>query len=154
MRNVLLASATMLALAAAPAFAQTPPNTPDGARPGNVIGTNNSLPTSDNASNIRRSDTRSPIAPRLPSTPLGQNGTSVQYLTAAKTALQRHRTGEAQEALEQAETRLLDRSTPQGADPLDVNPRVRQIRSAREALGAGDLAHAGQIIDTLISSPS
>ena len=37
------------------------------ARPGNDIGTGQSLPTSDRASNITPDDTRSALSPRLPS---------------------------------------------------------------------------------------
>jgi len=151
----------MFAVAAAtPVFAQTTPMaaptpapmTPTGARPGNVIGTDNSLPTSNNASNIDRADTKSPIAPRLPAPGLAAGSTPSQFLAAAKTALRQNHTGECQEALERAETRMLDRSIPQGANPLDVNARIGQVREARDALAHGDRARAGQIIDTLLAS--
>ena len=153
MRSGVLVSAIVFALASGvPAFAQAVPNTPNGARPGNIPGTDNSLPTSNNASNIDRADTKSPIAPRLPAPGLAEGSSPVAFLTAAKMALRHNRTGEAQESLERAETRMLDRSTRQGADPLSMNPRVKQIRDARDALASGDRARAGQIIDMLISS--
>ncbi len=153
MRSALLASATVLGIAlAAPSYAQTVPNTPDGARPGNIPGTGNSLPTSNNASNIDRSDTRSPIAPRLPAPGLADGSSPSDFLNAAKSAIQRNRTGEAQEALERAETRLLDRSTPQGANPLDTNPRIQDIRNARDALANGDRVRTVQIINQVLAS--
>ncbi len=51
-----------------------------GARPGNVIGTGRSLPLSDKASNITPSDTRSVLAPNLPSPPIGENAPVRDYL--------------------------------------------------------------------------
>lgn len=118
--------------AALPAFAQAPnavspdwvppgANPETGARPGNIIGTGMSLPTSNKASNITAQDTTSPIAPRLPNPPVPEGGTSHAFLVAARAALVGDRTGEAQEALEWAETRALDRSVPlfQTSTPLE-----------------------------------
>ncbi len=153
MRRFMLASAAMFAVAAAtPVFAQNAPTAPNGARPGNVPGTGNSLPTSNNASNIDRANTKSPIAPRLPAPGLAEGSTPGQFLMAAKTALRQNHTGECQEALERAETRMLDRSIAQGSNPVDVNARVGQVREARDALAHGNRARAGQIIDTLLAS--
>ena len=92
----------------------TPPGTnpATGARPGNVIGTGSSLPRSNRASNITPSDTRSSVAPNLPSPPIGENASPRAYLIAARGALAAGRTGEAQQSLEMAQTRLLDRSVP------------------------------------------
>ncbi|MEJ0045996.1 MAG: hypothetical protein WDN04_07635 [Rhodospirillales bacterium] len=53
-------------LIAAPAFAQAPPATETGARPGNEIGTGMSLPRSDKAGNINSATTSSELAPNLP----------------------------------------------------------------------------------------
>ena len=47
--------------------------------------------------------------PNLPTTLVGPNATPADYLRAAQQSLQAGRTGEAQQALEMAETRLLDR---------------------------------------------
>lgn len=125
---------------------------PTGARPGNVIGTGNSLPRSGQASNITRSDTRSTIAPQLPVPTVGPNAGPEQFLTVAQSALQRHRTGEAQEALERAETRALDRSTsPANAGTPDQSPMIQQINDARTALGHGDTARASQIISQALA---
>ena len=123
------------------------PDTPTGARPGNVIGTDSSLPTSSQASNIDRADTRSTIAPRLPSPSVGPNASPEQLLAAARQALRQNRTGVAQQALEMAETRMLDRSTvPDAANQPDADPRVKQVTDALAALSHGDRASAGQLV--------
>jgi hypothetical protein len=65
----------------------------------------------------------------------------------AQRDLSAHRTGAAQEALERAETRLLDRSTPAGmTNTPDTGPMVRMISQAREALGHNDIAGAQNLI--------
>lgn len=131
----------------------TPPGTnpATGARPGNVIGTGSSLPRSNRASNITPSDTRSSVAPNLPSPPIGENASPRAYLIAARGALAAGRTGEAQQSLEMAQTRLLDRSVPlfQTNTPAR-DPAVDQISAALQALGSGDRARAMQIIDATI----
>src|SRR5271165_6159586 len=129
----------------APALAQTqaPPHTPTGARPGNIIGTGQSLPMSNRASNIDQSDTRSTIAPNLPAPPIGQDAPPEAFLQAARGALAAGRTGEAQQSLEMAETRLLDRSVPYNAANVPSrDPRLAIIEQARHALAAGDRAGA------------
>jgi hypothetical protein len=150
MRHTLLTSAVLLGIASAfPALAQTA----TGARPGNEIGTGNSLPTSSNASNIGSADTHSTIAPRLPTPPVADNAGARQFLTVAERALTRGRTGEAQEALERAETRLLDRSTAPGAENTpNSGPMIQQITDALNALGRGDTRQAQQIVASAISS--
>ncbi len=72
MRTALLLA---LVLPALPAAAQTAADPVTGARPGNVIGTGQSLPLSDKASNATSSDTRSVIAPRLPTPSVGDDST-------------------------------------------------------------------------------
>ena len=85
-----------------PASAYPPPGTPvpsyvppttavppganyaTGARPGNDIGTGMSLPMGNTASNIDQTDTRSEIAPNLPSPQLGPNASAADYLRAAQ----------------------------------------------------------------------
>jgi hypothetical protein len=92
------------------------------------------------------------VAP-LPVPPVGPNATPQQYLQAAQSALQARRDREAEEALERAETRLLDRSTtPSSADQPDQSATVRQIGQARDALRRGDRAAATQIVASLNSS--
>ena len=123
-------------------------NPQTGARPGNEIGTGQSLPYSDKAGNIGPQDTRSTIAPNLPAPDVGEDAPSRAYLRAARTALLKGRTGEAQQALEMAETRALDRSVPlfQTNTP-SRSPLVETIHKALTALGAGDRAGAAQYID-------
>jgi hypothetical protein len=177
MRSMLLSTALVLGLMA-PALAQTgmapppgsappPPGTPvpsyvtpsamapaganpyTGARPGNEIGTGMSLPMGNSASNIDAQDTRSQIAPNLPSPQLGPDAMPVDYLRAAQGALAAGRTGEAQQALEEAQTRLLDRSVAYGqtSNPSE-NPAVAQISQALHALAAGDRGQCMQLIQS------
>jgi hypothetical protein len=103
------------------------------------------------ASNIDQFDTRSQIAPNLPSPAIGPDATPADYLRAAQQALQAGRTGEAQQALEMAETRLLDRSVPMGQGSVpDQNPAVGQISQALRALAAGNRAETMQLIQAAI----
>lgn len=116
-------------------------------------GTGGGEPTSTRASNITEQDTRSTIAPRLPTPPLGPNASAADYLRQAQSALQRNRTGEAQEALERAETRALDRASSQGGgsgQPANT-PMIQQIRDARMALGHNDRQRALQLVDSAMS---
>ncbi|MGD0432504.1 MAG: hypothetical protein ABSA58_15590 [Acetobacteraceae bacterium] len=107
-------------------------------------------PFSKRASNIEASDTRSNIAPALPTPPVGDSAPVRDYLRAAHDALVAGRTGEAQESLEMAETRALDRSVdPETANTADPNPRVTQIQNALQVLGQGDRGQALQIIDAM-----
>lgn len=145
----LLALSGMTALAQVPAMMD--PQT--GARPGHEPGVGISLPESNKASNIGPSDTRSNIAPTLPDPAVGDNAISGEYLRAARTALMAGRTGQAQQSLEMAETRLLDRSVPQGLtnDP-STNPTVARIRGARLALGQNDRQGALALIDSALGN--
>ena len=157
----------LLAIAASvavPAFAQpsspippgwTPPGADPatGARPGNHIGTGMSLPTSDQAGNITPQDTTSPIAARLPAPPLDDNAAIHDYLLTARNALAAGRSGEAQEALEMAETRALDRSVPlyQTSTPIH-DPVVEQITQVLHALGNGDRLEAMRLLEQAIAA--
>jgi hypothetical protein len=109
-------------------------------------------PTSDRASNIVANDTDSPIAPALPAPDLGPGAPPEAFLHAARSALATGRTGEAQQAMEMAETRLLDRSTPlfQTNDP-SRSPLIREIGDARRALGEGDRARSMKLLDQAIA---
>jgi hypothetical protein len=104
-------------------------------------------PISYKASNITPYDTRSVIAPALPPPPVGDNASPQDYLRVAQQALARGRTGEAQEALERAEERALDRAVPlfRTDKPIE-DPLVARIRQARLVLGSNDPARAMQII--------
>ena len=100
-------------------------------------------PFSTHASNIVPGDTRSVIAPRLPAPAVEDDASPERLLSAAVDALQKARTGLAQEALERAETRLLDRATnPSAANQPDNSARIEEITQALRALGHGDLPKA------------
>jgi len=149
MRTGLLSSALAIGLMASPALAQVDPAT--GARPGREPGVGQSWPLSPNASNTGAGDVRSTIAPTLPAPDVGENATPQQLLAAARQALAAGRTGQAQEALERAQTRLLDRDTPLFQTNVPSNhPAVLQISTALRALGAGDRATAMQAIDAAL----
>lgn len=91
----------------------------------------------------------------LPSPDLPENAKVVDFLRAAQSAIAAGRTGEAENALEMAQTRILDRSVPlfQTQNPSD-NPTVVQITQARQALAAGDRNSVLQLIGAAIDSAS
>jgi hypothetical protein len=152
MRISNLGAVAVVLVTTLPALAQTSGAISDtGARPGNEIGTGNSLPRSDKASNINQSDSPSKVAPNLPTPALGENSGPRDYLIAARNSLAAGKTGMAQQSLEMAQTRLLDRSVrpSQTSDPSQ-DPRVKRIEDARQALGNGDKALAMQIIDSAL----
>ncbi len=123
--------------------------TMDGARAGNVIGTGMSLPRSDAASNLDQQTTRSELAPALPAPSATDDIQSL--LLDARHALQTGQTGAAQEALERAETRALDRSVPQGDERVvAADPLTAATNQARAALAAGDAAGAIRVIDSAL----
>ena len=129
------------------------PMSDTGARPGHEPGVGESYPASNNASNINGSDSRSQVAPRLP-TPAGGDSASPQaYLRDAQSALSQRRTGAAQEALERAETAFLNNpSNP--ADPTSGpvgGPMQQTTEQARQALGSGNLAQARQLVDQALA---
>ena len=143
MLRTITTAAILVAALAASAAAQ---------RPGNEIGTGSSQPYSDRASNITPQDARSTIAPNLPAPPIGENASPRDYLAAARTALLQGRTGEAQQALEMAETRALDRSVPLFQTNIPSgNPLVDEIRQALHALGSGDRGRAVQIVEAAMA---
>ena len=155
MRYVRYATAALLGMTSLAALAQAPSATDPatGARPGHVAGVGKSLPRSDKASNIVPADTRSNIAPTLPQSAAGDDAATRDYLKAARASLVAGQSGQAQQSLEMAETRALDRSVAQGqTDTQSHSVLVSQIRDARHALGSGDTTHAIQLIDLALSS--
>jgi hypothetical protein len=101
---------------------------------------------SDTSSNISAADTRSPIAPALPS-PGSSGDTAAAYLQAARAALADNQTGAAQEALERAESRALTRDVArQSAEDPSASPLVRAIEAARQALSVGNTEDAARDI--------
>jgi hypothetical protein len=155
MRYVSFVTVALLSMAALQALAQAPSNLDPttGARPGHQPGVGDSLPLSNKASNIGSTDTHSNIAPTLPAPSVGETATTREYLQAARASLVAGRTGQAQQSLEMAETRALDRSVPQGQTNAPSDSQVvARIQNARRALGSGDSAHAIQLIDLALSS--
>jgi hypothetical protein len=149
------AIAALLGMTALSALAQTPSGADPatGARPGHEIGVGDSLPRSDKASNIVPADTRSNIAPTLPASTLGDNAATRDYLKTARTLLVAGRTGQAQQSLEMAETRALDRSVPQGqTDTPRDSQFISRIHDARRALGGGDIVRTMELIDLALAS--
>jgi hypothetical protein len=119
-----------------------------GARPGHVPGVGQSLPMSNAASNIDATDTRSTIAPTLPDAAIGDNAAPRAYVREARDDLAAGRTGQAQQDLEMAQTRMLDRVIPPGHDGGPSHNRtIDRINDARTALGNGDVQRATSIID-------
>jgi hypothetical protein len=103
--------------------------------------------SSRGASNISESDTHGEVAPKLPSPDVGANGSAKDYLKAAAKALRGHRTGEAQQALEMAETRALESGgVTSNPDSPVSNPMVSKIDDALKALGKKDMQGARSAI--------
>ena len=149
MRNLTLAVA-LVGLTALPALAQTQPDTT--ARPGRTPGVGVSLPQSDKASNIGPSNTTAAPAPSLPTPMVSDNAGAYELLRTARAALVANRTGLAQESLEMAETRSLDRAVMPGQAITASDSRfVGQIRDARRALGNGNRAQAIELIDLALA---
>ena len=122
-----------------------------GARPGHDPGVGLSYPLSTSSSNTGAGDVRSTIAPTLPQPDVGENATPQQLLAAARQSIMSGRTGQAQEALERAQTRLLDRDTPLFQTNIPSNhPAVMHINNALKALGSGDRTTAMAAIDPAI----
>ena len=146
----LLCAGLLLCFTAGAATAQTGPN---GALPGNEVGTGSSLPKSPNASNIEPGDTKTTVAPSSPAPSLPAGANVQQLLSYGAGAIKTGNTGTAEEALEQAESALLDRSVvPSQTNYASDNLFVQTIDQARMALGAGDRAKAVAIINQMLSS--
>lgn len=91
--------------------------------------------------------------PPLPAPALADGARPSDALRAAQGALAAGRLGEAQEALEMAQTRMLDRSVPLGQtnNPSD-NPTVSSISLALQALAVRDRPSSMQAIQLAIQS--
>ncbi len=112
-----------------------------------------SQPMSSAASNLEGQPQATPkFAPSLP-TPAVTGDRPSDFLRAAQGSLAAGRTGEAQQAMEMAQTRLLDRSVPLGQTnvPSD-NPAVRQVSMALQALGAGDRSGSMKALEQALAS--
>jgi hypothetical protein len=140
--RIIIAAGVLAAITCGGALAQ-PADT--GARPGNDIGTGMSLPRSDKAGNLDQATTHSELAPNLPA-PAADDLRGL--LMEARADLAANRTGAAQEAMERAETRALDRSIPVGTERVPAqDPLIAAVTQARGALAAGDIRGAIGVID-------
>ena len=140
MRPLLMTSTILVALTGAPAFADISPIT------------GQPEPMSSAATNIDSSNTRSEVAPALPAPPV--EGPRDLLMTASQD-ISSGRTGAAQEALERAETRILDRSVPPSMpNAPDNNQVVDLITQARMALGHHDLQSANSYVQQALQSLS
>jgi hypothetical protein len=117
-----------------------------------LTGAAQAQPATRTPSNTTPPDTRLVMAPSLPAPPVPSAAPPSVFLSAARRAVAVGRTGEAQEALERAETRLLDRDLPSAAAPVPDNQRaVLAIGAARRALAAHDRRAAITAIDDAIA---
>jgi hypothetical protein len=107
------------------------------------------VPVDVHASNIASADTRSAVSPVLPVPAVALSAPPITFLQAARQALAARRTGEAQEALERAETRLLESVAQPG---MPAAPALVDTRAARLALGANDRVGAAREIDAAIAT--
>lgn len=122
-------------------------------RPGHEPGVGESFPASDKASNITAGNTRSTIAPRLPTPAGGEDASPAMFLADAQRALNARQSGRAQEALERAETAMLHRSVaPDQANTPDQGSGVAQVRMARDALAKGDMAGAKKAVSAAMTA--
>jgi hypothetical protein len=95
----------------------------------------------------------STIVPALPAPAVDDNAAAVDFLNAAEHALSAGRTGETREAMERAQTRLLDRSVPLGqTDRPSDNPAVGLISQGLRALEAGDRATCLRMIQAAVAA--
>ena len=118
-----------------------------------LTGATQAQPVTRPASNITPYDARSVIAPALPVPPVPSADPTSVFLTAARSAVAVGRTGEAREALERAETRLLDRDLPSAAAAVPDNQQVMlAIGAARRALAAHDRQTAITAIDDALAA--
>jgi len=94
-----------------------------------------------------------PLAP-LPAPAIDENAPPLAYIDDALHAIAAHRDGEAMEAIERAESRLLTRSVkPSQARTADQKPLIQQLGEARRALGAGDRLQAVQLLQAASQNP-
>ena len=145
---------------AAPPFVSPPPMPPANEAPPAAMPNNGEQPAtmggrqplSTRAANLNEQDQPyGKVAPALPSPDLGPDASPVAYLHAAQSALAAGRTGAAQQSLEMAQTRLLDRSVPYGQINTPIrSPAIDTISKALQALGAGDTAQSMQLIQAAI----
>lgn len=146
MRHVLFSvSLAMASLAVAPLSIQTAGTAlaqPAAAQP---LTGQQPLAQPDSQDNAVQTPLRSPDLP--------EGSKPSDYLRAAAGALAVGQLGEAEEALEMAQTRMLDRSVPlfQTNNPIN-SPVIQQINQARQALAAHDRETCMRYIEDALTS--
>jgi hypothetical protein len=132
----------LLALAATPVAAQTGTDAPG------------KEPVSTAPANVNPIDTHTLWSPQLPAPPVSDNAPAAAFVQAAQRALAGGRPGEAQEAIERAESRALNRSVvPSTAKNPSHQPLVQQLAKARQLLAAGDKAGAMTMLNQALANP-
>ncbi len=148
-----LAAAGLLGVIAVSALAQAPPLDSNAIRAGRENGDRDSLPKSNNASNIVGSAEGSGVAPTLPSPDIGPDAPIRDYLRSARAALVAGETGKAQQSLEMAATRSLNRAEPSALPNMPTNSAMaNQIRDALQSLGSGDRPGTIRLIDIALTN--
>ena len=111
-------------------------------------------PGSAAASNLSPATTHTLWSPGLPVPMIDEDAPPAEFLKAAAAAIAAGRTGEAQEAMERAESRALDRSVrPSKAGMPSRQKLVEQISAARQALAAGDKMGALKQVQAAAAEP-
>ena len=101
-----------------------------------------------------QSQASAPPLAALPAPMLDDHATPQAFIQAAQHALAAGRVGEAQEAIERAESRALTRSVkPSQADDPSRQPLVQQLSQARQALAAGDRMRAVTLLEAAAKNP-
>jgi hypothetical protein len=91
---------------------------------------------------------------RLPDPPVPEDSPPSAFIAAARNAITAGRLGEATEAIERAETRILVRSVrPSLARTPSDQALVRQLAEARSALASGDRATALDKLTAVLRDP-
>ena len=135
--------AALLSLAAVPALAQTTPDAGTGKQPMSTA------PTTLNSSTPHTL-----WSPSLPTPAVGEDAPPAAFIRSAIAAISAGRLGEAQEAIERAESRALDRSVrPSTAGQPSQQSLVQQLSAARQALGTGDKAGTLRLLQQADANP-
>jgi hypothetical protein len=97
---------------------------------------------------------KSEVLQPLPAPSVDENAPPQVFIQAALRAIAAGRTGEAQEAIERAESRALIRSVkPSQAEQPSEQPLVQQLTQARLALASGDRLRAATLLEAAAKSP-
>jgi hypothetical protein len=104
-------------------------------------------------SEVTAPDTRAPVSAALPIPPSRPEASASRFLGTARQVLTAGRVGEAEEALERAETRLLQSSARPLPNRSPAGERaVREIDIARRAVASGDREGALRAIDNALAA--